>query len=90
MARRQCADAHQVHVVLHRLTRHLFRGGEKRSEVDVKAQIRKGRRDHLGPTVVAILAHFRHQDARPAACLRSEGVAHPTNLIVCLRTFHRP
>ena len=42
------ADAHHVHVGVHRLQRHLLWGGEERAHVDVEAQVRKGGGDHVG------------------------------------------
>ena len=46
--RRLRADAHHVHVGVHRLQRHLLWGGEERADVDVEAQVRKGGGDHVG------------------------------------------
>ena len=59
-----------MHVVLHRMARHLARRLEQRADIHVEADIRKGGGDDLGAAVVAVLAHFGHQDARaPALCL---------------------
>ena len=40
---------------------------EQRADIDVEAEIGEGRRDHLLPAVVAVLADLGDQDARAAA-----------------------
>src|SRR6266436_5324121 len=56
-----------MHVVFDRLPRRLLGGGEQRPDIDVEADIGKGRGDHLLAAVVAVLADLGDQDARPAA-----------------------
>ena len=51
-----------VHVVLDRLARRLLGGLEERADVDVEAEVRERRGDHLLAAVVAVLAHLGHQD----------------------------
>ena len=67
-------DAENMHVVLDRLARG-FRGRRKqRPDIDVEADIGKGRGDHLLAAVVAVLADLGDQDARPAAFVLLEFV----------------
>ena len=56
-----------MHVVLHRLARGFGGGGKQRADIDVEAEIGKGRGDHLLAAVVAVLADLGDQDARAAA-----------------------
>ena len=44
---------------------HLGRCLEQRPHIHIEAQIRESRGDHLGPAVMAILAHLGHQDPGP-------------------------
>ena len=61
-----------MHVVLDRLPRRLFRRGEQRADVDVEAEIRESRSDHLLAAVVAVLADLGDENARPAAIVLDE------------------
>ena len=67
MARRLAADAHDMHVIVHRILRGLFRRLEQRSHIDVKADIGKGGGDHLGAAVMPVLPHLddQHPGATP-------------------------
>ena len=51
----------------------LFRGLEQRTDLDVEAQIREGRGDHLLAAVMAVLAHLGEHDPRRAAVQILEG-----------------
>src|SRR6185437_13575899 len=64
MCRRQRRHAEDVDVIFDRLTRRFVGGGEQRSDIDVEADIGKGRCDHLLAAVVAVLADLGDQDAR--------------------------
>ena len=64
---RQRRHPDHVHVVVGGLARHLVGRGEQRADVDVEADVRERRRDHLLPAVVPVLAHLGDQDAGPAA-----------------------
>ena len=52
--------------------RRLLRRLEKRPDVDVEAEIREGRRDHLLAAVMAVLAELGDEDAGRAAGIRFE------------------
>ena len=62
-----------MHVVLDRLHRRLLRGLEERADVDVEAHVGEAGGDHLGPAVMAVLAHLRDQQARASAFGLGEG-----------------
>ena len=62
-------DTDHVHVGLDGLTCNLGRRLEQRSHVDVETKVGKRGGDDLLPTVVTVLAHLGHEDAR-AATLR--------------------
>ena len=66
MAGRERRYADHVHVVLDRLPRGFARRREQRPDIDVEAEIREGRRDHLLPAVVAVLPDLGDEDARAA------------------------
>ncbi|MPL82808.1 hypothetical protein SDC9_28757 [bioreactor metagenome] len=72
MARGLRRDADDMHVVVDRVLRRLFRGLEQRPDVDVEADVGKGRGDHLGAAVMPVLTHLHHQHARTAAFLLGE------------------
>ena len=61
--------AENMHVVLDRLARGFRRRRKQRPDIDVEAEIGKGRRDHLLPAVVAVLADLGDQmrGLRPSA-----------------------
>ena len=61
--RRQRRHAHDVHVVLDGLPRGFLGRLEQRPHVDVEAQVGEGRRDDLGPPVMAVLPHLGNQDS---------------------------
>ncbi len=63
----QRRDPDDVHVGVDRLLGDLLGCGEQRAHVDVEAHVGEGRDDDLLPAVVAVLAHLRDQDPRPAA-----------------------
>ena len=63
----QRRDPDDVHVGVDRLLRDLLGRGEQRADVDVEAQVGERGDDHLLAAVVAVLAHLRDQDPRPAA-----------------------
>ena len=50
-----------MHVIVHRILRGLSGCLEQWSHIHVKADVGKGRGNHLRPPVVAILAHLHHQ-----------------------------
>ena len=58
-----------MHVIVNRILGGLFRGLEQGANVHVKADIGEGGRDNLGAAVMAILAEFDHEYARPTALL---------------------
>src|SRR4051794_18831803 len=73
-------DADDVDVVLDRLASGLGRGREERPDVDVEAEVRERRGDHLLAAVMAVLAHLGDEDARAPAVVLLEGLdegAHP-------------
>ena len=74
-------DADDVHVGLDRLPRDLGRGLEQRADVDVEAEVGERGGEHLLPAVVPVLAHLRHQDARPAALRLGELVGRRARLL---------
>src|SRR6185503_14617858 len=57
----------EVRVVLDGLPRDFLGRRKKRTHVDVEAEIREGRSDHLLATIVAVLTELRDEDARPSA-----------------------
>ena len=67
-------SAEDMHVVLDRLPRGFVGGGEQRPDIDVEADIGKGRGDHLLAAVVAVLADLGDENARPAALGFLEGI----------------
>src|SRR6185312_7030913 len=56
-----------MHVVVRGLARDFFGRGEQRPDVDIKTDVRERSCDDLLATVMAVLAHLRDKDARPAA-----------------------
>jgi hypothetical protein len=60
-------ETDDVHVVLDRLPRDLFRGLEQRADVDVEAEVGERRGDDLLAAVVAVLAHLGDEDSGAAA-----------------------
>ncbi len=61
-----------MHVIVDGVTRRFLRRLKQRAHIHVKTDIGKGRGDHLGAAVVAVLAHLDHQHARPAAFFAGE------------------
>ena len=68
----QRVDAHDVHVGLDGLLRHLGGGLEQRPDIDVEPEVGERRGDDLLPAVVAVLTHLGDQDARAPALFRDE------------------
>ena len=64
--------ADHMHVVLDRLARGFRRRRKQRPDVHVEAEVRESRRDHLLPTVVAVLPDLGDEDARTAALVGLE------------------
>ena len=60
-------NADNVDVILDRLPRRLFGRLEQRTDIDVEADIGKGGGDHLGATIMAVLAKLHDKNARAAA-----------------------
>src|ERR1700730_11614697 len=56
-----------MNVVVGGLARHLLRGGEQRSDVHVKPDVRERGCDDLLAAVVAVLSHLRDKDSGPPA-----------------------
>src|SRR5213078_857658 len=69
---RLARHADDVHIVLNRLAGGLFRGLEQGPDIDIEADIGKGRGDDPGAAVVAVLPQLDDQHARPAAFLAGE------------------
>ncbi len=63
----QGGNAEGVHVVFDGLAGGFFRCLEEGAHVDVKAEVSKGRGDHLGAPVVTVLAELGDHYARAAA-----------------------
>src|SRR5579872_5681017 len=62
-----------MHVIFDRLARGFLGRLEKRSDIDIKADIGEGGGDHLGTAIMTILPELHHQHAGPAALLSGEG-----------------
>src|SRR5262245_9708531 len=74
-------------VVLDGLARRLLRGLEQWPDINVKADIGKGGRDDLGAAVVAVLAQFGDQHARPPPLVAGKALdlaLHPPKNLVTL------
>ena len=81
-------DAEDVDVVLDRLARGFRRRRKQRADIDVEAEIGERRRDHFLAAVVAVLADFGDQDARPAAFVLLEfgdALLHPLDGVASCR-----
>src|SRR5439155_12934545 len=61
-----------MHVVLDRLAGGLFGRLEQGADIDIEADIGKGRGDDPGAAVVAVLPELDDEHARPAALLAGE------------------
>ena len=62
-----------MHIIFNRLLRRLFRRLEHRPHIHIKAQVGKGRGNHLGTAVMTILTHLYHQHSRAAAMVFRKG-----------------
>ena len=60
-------NAEDVHIILDRLACGLRRRRKQRPDIDIEADIRKGRRDYFLAAVMAVLTDLGDEDARPAA-----------------------
>ena len=81
--------ADNVDVVLDRLARRLLGRLEQRADIDVEADIGEGGGDDLGAAVVAVLAQFDDQHARPPPLRAGEGLdlaLHPAEALVVPHT----
>src|ERR1700730_9107423 len=79
--------ADDVDVGLDRLARRLFRRLEQRAVIDVEADIGKGGSDDLSAAVVAVLAQFGDQHARPPSLVAGKPcdlALHPAKTFVVL------
>ena len=65
-------NAYRVHIVFDRLARAFLGRLEQRTDVDVKTQIGKGSRHHLGSAVVAVLPELGDQHPRLATLFGGE------------------
>ena len=64
MTRSLGGNPNYMHIILNGLARSLFWGLEHRSHIHIKAQVSKGRSNHLGAAIMSILPHLHHQHAR--------------------------
>mmetsp|Transcript_10701 Transcript_10701/g.18749 ORF Transcript_10701/g.18749 Transcript_10701/m.18749 type:complete len:309 (-) Transcript_10701:1242-2168(-) len=67
-------DTHHVHISIDGLLGHLLGGAEERTHVHIVAQITETTSNHLGASVVTVLAHLRDQHTRTSALLLGEGL----------------
>ena len=65
-------DAEDVDVIFDRLPRGFGRRRKQRPDVDVEAEVGKGRGDDLLAAIMAVLTDLGDQDARPAALVLLE------------------
>ena len=67
-------NTHDMHVVLDRLSRRFLRCLEQRSDIDIEADICEGGGDHLGTTIVPILAKLYDKHPRAAPFILGKAV----------------
>src|SRR5690606_19453444 len=84
---RERGNADDMNVILDRVLRRFRRRLEERPDIDVKADIGEGGRDHLGAAVMAVLPDFDDQHAGTASLFSREGLDIRSNLHEPLISF---
>ena len=88
MATGQARNAHNVHIVLHRLSRHFIGSLKQGSDIDVKAEVCKTRGNYFSPAIVPILTHLGNEDSWTPTLFLGYTVREFAHLIQNGRVFH--